>query len=350
MKDGLPRAFALLTLAVLASLVCSGTGCSVANSLLLQPTPTATATLVPTPTATYTPTHTATPTATATPTPTATATPTPTCTPTPTVEPLRLAVNLHPPQVSQGHSLWIEVLSNRAIMVTGALDERPLLFASEPDRTWAVVGVSVLAEPGAHSVQLSIADRLGASISTTVSVMVVPTDFGSEQINIPSDRLNLLDPEVLRVEAQRLDLVFAQITQQRLWQGPFIWPHNGRITSPFGMFRTYNSGQTSYHGGIDIAGEVGAPIVAANGGRVALASALQVRGRAVILDHGWGVYSGYYHLSDVLVSEGQEVAQGESIGHLGDTGLSTGAHLHWEMRVGGILVDPLEWTSRQIPE
>jgi murein DD-endopeptidase MepM/ murein hydrolase activator NlpD len=83
---------------------------------------------------------------------------------------------------------------------------------------------------------------------------------------------------------------------------------------------------------------------------VALAGPLEVRGNAVILDHGWGVYSGYYHLSEVVVAEGQLVAQGEMIGRLGNTGLSTGAHLHWEMRVGGVLVDPLEWTTRLIPE
>lgn len=340
------RALALVTLLVLLSF--SGSGCDVVTSLVLQPSPTATATLTPTATATPTPTATVTPTATATVTPTAT--PTSTSTPTPTVEPLHLALNFHPPQVSQGHTLWIEVLANRAITVTGALDERRLFFVPKPGGAWAVVGVPVVAQAGAHPVQLSVADSLGGSVSTTVSVMVAATDFGSEQIHVPPDRVNLLEPEVVREEAQRLEQVFAYLTPQQFWQGTFIWPHAGRVTSPFGIARTYNDGYKSYHGGIDIAGEAGAPVVASNHGRVALAAPLKVRGNVVILDHGWGVYSGYYHLSEILVSEGQQVAQGEMIGRVGNTGLSTGEHLHWEMRVGGVLVNPLEWTARQVPE
>jgi len=263
---------------------------------------------------------------------------------------LRLAVNFDPPQVKQGHTLLIEVLSNRAITVTGALDERRLLFVPEDGGAWAVVGVPVVAEAGAHPLQLAIVDSLGVSVSTTVSVIVVAADFGAEQIYIPADRVDLLDPELLRAEAQRLDQIFAGITPQQFWQGAFIWPYVGRVTSPFGIRRAYNNGGGSYHGGIDIAGDVGAPVVAANNGRVAFAAPLKVHGYAVILDHGWGVYSCYYHLSEILVNEGQEVVQGESIGRLGNTGLSTGAHLHWEMRISNVPVEPLEWTGRQIPQ
>jgi murein DD-endopeptidase MepM/ murein hydrolase activator NlpD len=257
---------------------------------------------------------------------------------------------LHPPQIRQGHTLWIEVLANRPVTVTGSLDDRLLAFAAQPDGAWAVMGVPVAAAPGAHAVQLSIADGLGADFSTSVPVMVVEADFGSEQIEVPPDRQSLLDPDVLRQEAQRLDEVFADVTAQRLWEGVYIWPHVGPVTSDFGMSRTYDGRQSGYHGGVDISGDVGASVVAANRGRVALAAPLQVRGHVVILDHGWGVYSGYYHLSEIVVSEGQEVSQGQLLGRLGNTGLSTGAHLHWEMRVGGILVDPVEWTTRLIPE
>jgi hypothetical protein len=342
------RALAITTLLVLASLLFFGSGCGVATSLFRQPSPTATVTLIPTATATLTATATVTPTATGTATPSPT--PAPTYTPTPTVEPLHLSLDFHPPQISQGHTLWIEVLSNREVTVTGALDERLLFFAPKPEGAWAVVGVPVLAEAGAHPVQLSVADSLGGSVSTMVSVMVVATDFGSEHVYIPPDRVDLLEPEVVRKEAQRLEQVLARITPYQLWQGTFIWPHAGRVSSPFGIARTYNAGQNSYHGGMDIAGEANAPVVASNHGQVALAAPLQVRGNAVILDHGWGVYSGYYHLSEILVSEGQQVMQGEVIGRLGNTGLSTGEHVHWEMRVGGVPVNPLEWTSRPIPE
>ncbi|MDP2952501.1 MAG: M23 family metallopeptidase, partial [Chloroflexota bacterium] len=180
-------------------------------------------------------------------------------------------------------------------------------------------------------------------VSTTAPVTVVGADLGSEEIYVSR-------PEVPEQETQRIGQVFAFVTTRQYWQGAFIWPHNGRVTSPFGMGRTYNNGWSSYHSGIDLSGDLGAPVVAAATGRVALAAPLLVQGNAVILDHGWGVFSGYYHLSEILVTEGQEVVQGELIGRIGNTGLSTGAHLHWEIRVGGVPVEPGEWTSRQIPE
>jgi murein DD-endopeptidase MepM/ murein hydrolase activator NlpD len=80
-----------------------------------------------------------------------------------------------------------------------------------------------------------------------------------------------------------------------------------------------------------------------------MAEPLQVRGEVVILDHGWGVFSGFWHLSQIDVTAGQAVDRGDIVGLVGDTGLSTGPHLHWEMRVGGVPVDPLQWTQREFP-
>jgi murein DD-endopeptidase MepM/ murein hydrolase activator NlpD len=347
-QAGLPlmrRSRPYLSLVLIVVLVASAvvaTACQVTSALLPQPSPTATLTS----TATATPTATVTPTA----TPTLTATPTVTATPTPTIEPLHLSLDLDPPQVAQGHTLVVRVTADRAITVEGALDERRLMFVHGQNLAWAVVGLPVAAKTGAHPVQLFISDSLGSTVSTTISVNVAAADFGSEQVYIPADRVGLLEPEVVAAEAQRLEQVFGVVSPQQHWRGTFIWPHLGAVTSPFGIRRSYNDGSTSYHGGIDISGDVGASVVASNGGRVAVAGPLNVRGNVVILDHGWGVYSGYYHLSEVLVGEGQQVAQGETIGRLGDTGLSTGAHLHWEMRVGGVLVDPSEWTTRLISE
>jgi len=315
-------------------------GCDVVAPLLLGPSPTATATLTSTPTAT--------PTATTTPTSTPTSTPTATCTPTPTVAPLALQVKLDPPVVSQGHTLLVEVQSNRPVAVTGTFDERPLPFVAGSDGAWALAGVPVSASTGAHSIHLTVEDGLSASVSMTVSAMVAAADFGTELIYIPPDRVDLLDSEVLRKEAQLLGEVFASITPLRSWQHGFVWPRLGSVTSAFGTLRTYNDGHQSYHGGVDIAAVSGTSVVASNSGWVVWAGPLAVRGNAVILDHGWGVFSGYYHLSSLSVSVGQRVGQSESIGLVGNTGLSTGAHLHWEMRVGGILVNPVEWTEMRV--
>lgn len=324
-------------------------GCSVLDAL--WPTirhfavPTATPTVTATATLTSTPTPTST--ATSTPTPTPTATPTP----TPTAELLSLVADVDPLMVKQGHAMVLRISANRSVSASGTFGGQPLHFVSEGNSVWAVVGVPVDARLGALPIELIVTDALGSQVLTTVSAVVVAEDFGSEVIAIPADRAELLEPQVGLEEAKRLAQVFSEPAPMRLWEGPFLWPHVGNITSPFGMWRVYNDGRrVSYHGGVDISGEVGASVVAAASGRVVLAEPLRVRGNAVILDHGLGVYSGYYHLSEIVVREGERVSQGQLIGRLGNTGLSTGAHLHWELRVGGVLVNPVEWTARRIPD
>ena len=98
-----------------------------------------------------------------------------------------------------------------------------------------------------------------------------------------------------------------------------------------------------YHEGVDFAAYGGTPVLAPAGGRVILAELLYVRGGAVIIDHGLGVYSGFYHMSDIFVSAASEVSAGTPLGAVGTTGLSTGNHLHWDLLVGGVWVDAMDW-------
>jgi len=174
----------------------------------------------------------------------------------------------------------------------------------------------------------------------------------TERIILSPEKGKLLDPALVRAENERLSQIFGTFSQQQLWEGLFRVPLQGpvRVTSAFGTRRSYSGGPpTSYHGGIDFGAEIGTPVLAAARGRVALAEELTVRGKAVIVDHGLGVFSGYYHLSEIAVEAGQEVEQGDPIGRVGSSGLSTGPHLHWEVRVGGVLVDPLQWTRQVFP-
>jgi len=122
------------------------------------------------------------------------------------------------------------------------------------------------------------------------------------------------------------------------------------VTSPFGERRSYNGGPvSSYHDGVDFGAPEGTPVYAPAAGIVVLAEPLTVRGYAVIIDHGLGIFTGYWHLSDILVEAGQQVKKGDLIAAVGNTGLSTGSHLHWELRVGGIAVDPLQWVEQEMP-
>jgi septal ring factor EnvC (AmiA/AmiB activator) len=120
----------------------------------------------------------------------------------------------------------------------------------------------------------------------------------------------------------------------------FSWPVSGPITSPFGM-RPNPLGQGfEMHPGIDIGAPMGATVTAAAGGRIIWAKPYGGYGNAIIIDHGGSTSSVYGHLSQIFVSEGQDVERGQAIGAVGCTGRCTGPHLHFEVRVNGVAVDP----------
>jgi murein DD-endopeptidase MepM/ murein hydrolase activator NlpD len=124
----------------------------------------------------------------------------------------------------------------------------------------------------------------------------------------------------------------------------------GAIRSRFGALRSYNGGPyDSFHGGVDFSGAEDRPITAPAPGVVVLAEPLTVRGNATIIDHGWGVFTGYWHQSAIQVQAGQRVETGQVIGYQGATGRVTGPHLHWEIYVGGYQVEPLTWTETSFP-
>ncbi|HWQ28535.1 MAG TPA: M23 family metallopeptidase, partial [Dehalococcoidia bacterium] len=101
---------------------------------------------------------------------------------------------------------------------------------------------------------------------------------------------------------------------------------------------------TDYHHGTDFLAQEGDPVYASADGVVAFAGPLSVRGNSVIIDHGMGVFSAYHHLSQIDVTRGQAVVAGQQVGRAGSTGLATGPHLHWEIAVRGVNVDPVLWT------
>lgn len=291
---------------------------------------------------TPTPTETATPTITSTPT----ATLTPTLTPTPTPEP---HVQTPSVELAQGNAAVLRVSGSAAsASATFAGREYPLL--PKQDGFWAVIGVAADHQPGAYPVSIVLRNTAGvalAELSATVTVLDAAYPF--ETINLAPEQSALLDPALSAQEAATRSAVFAEFTPERLWSGPFIFPVPGSISSPYGIGRSYNGGPvTSYHHGTDFPRDEGTPVAASNSGRVAYAGDLPVRGTSVIIDHGAGVFSGYHHLASAAVQAGQSVATGDLVGYVGASGLATGPHLHWEIIVDGVEVDPVLWTYSEI--
>ena len=125
----------------------------------------------------------------------------------------------------------------------------------------------------------------------------------------------------------------------------YIWPVYGRVSSNFGGRSAPKAGASTNHKGIDIAVATGTSVMATSGGKVTTAGWQSGYGYVVYIDHGNGVTSRYGHLSKILVSVGQTVSQGTVIARSGNTGNSTGPHLHFEIRVNGTAVNPLNYVN-----
>lgn len=151
--------------------------------------------------------------------------------------------------------------------------------------------------------------------------------------------LALRKPELAQIAAaRRLN------TDARGWRQRFIWPAMGRISGLFGSQRVYQGQPGAYHGGVDVAGATGTPVVAPADGVVILAAAAKpftLEGHLLMIDHGHGLNSAFLHLSRIDVKPGETVTQGQRIGAIGATGRATGPHLHWGMKWNDARIDPL---------
>lgn len=152
--------------------------------------------------------------------------------------------------------------------------------------------------------------------------------------------------ERIRKELNEAKAVYATYTDKALFEGKFILPLQSVITSAYGTARVFNGSLMSYHSGTDFRAAVGTPVVAANDGIVRIAKDRYYAGGSVVIDHGYKIFSQYYHLSQVKVKVGQKVKKGEVIALSGDTGRVTGAHLHFGIFAGGTQVDPLDFIEK----
>ena len=173
--------------------------------------------------------------------------------------------------------------------------------------------------------------------------------FPTQRIWLPPNKESLKGTDL---EFDRMDALKALKTSQKLWNGPFRRPNNGPISTIYGVRRYYNGvfANNYYHRGVDYAGYAGSPVFAAASGRIALvgreSQGFEIHGNSVGLDHVQGVITIYIHLSRIDVNEGQMVQAGQRIGAVGNTGASTGPHLHFGLYVNGQSIHPSSWFSQ----
>lgn len=177
-----------------------------------------------------------------------------------------------------------------------------------------------------------------------------PNSWEYQQITLTGTAAQI-DQQSIAEERERLFAIWQESGDVPQWHNPFQLPITSylEISSPFGARRSYNGGPyRSYHEGVDFAAYGGTAVTAPASGTVVIAELLYVRGNAVIIDHGLGIYSGFYHMSSLSVAPGDVVEQGQRIGEVGTTGLSTGNHLHWDLLVNGVWVDGQAWLAQDM--
>ncbi|HYL54781.1 MAG TPA: M23 family metallopeptidase [Gemmatimonadales bacterium] len=237
----------------------------------------------------------------------------------------------------------LAVHSDSVVDVQGTLAGQALHFEREADGFHALGGVPFGSDSAVAQIVRSYAD--GMVDTATVPLPVRRRRLPGERLRVapefarPPDSLK----ERIRLESELVDGFRERAHETpRLWHEPFLRPRPSRITSGFGTPRIFNGEVRSRHYGVDFAGELGAPVEAANRGVVALVADLYYSGTTVLIDHGAGLVTGYFHLSRVSVVPGDTVERGQVIGLVGATGRVTRSHLHWWGTYGEITVNPLD--------
>ncbi len=213
-------------------------------------------------------------------------------------------------------------------------------FFRHGDSWFSIVPVKCAAEAGNYVLTVSA----GGTVCEA-SFAVTKTDFDYQYLEIESG----IADETLNNQAAS-DEYYAAIEPLRetasaevLWDGTFMNPLGKatyKITTSFGLWRDYSTGDSERHGGVDMACPAGTPVYASNAGTVLYAGLLKLTGNTVLIEHGLGVKTWYYHMRALYVETGETVARGEQIGEVGTTGLSTGNHLHFGVSVGRVYTDP----------
>ena len=232
--------------------------------------------------------------------------------------------------------------------VRGRFNKQPIPFFKRGDgRYAALIGIDMDLPPNTYRFTASWKAG-GKVVRREYPIEVVSADFPTQTLTLPKGMVDLSPKTLARVKREkgRMRDAFSQSAPERLWTGAFIAPVKGKRQGTFGRRRILNGQPRRPHTGEDITAPIGAPVAAANGGRVVLVGDFFFNGRSVVIDHGLGLFSMYFHLSEIAVKEGERVNRGGLIGRVGASGRVTGPHLHWGARLNGARIDPFSLVNQ----
>jgi murein DD-endopeptidase MepM/ murein hydrolase activator NlpD len=249
----------------------------------------------------------------------------------------------------QGELAEVKVSGEDLAAVEGRLGSERIYFHGNAGIFSALVGADVEAKPGPAKLVLTLIDRSGARTRREVLLKIKTKAFRKEAFNVPPgfDQMTPEALEQIRREREAFARAFAAPISERLWEAPFVRPvpHEASASS-FGSRRIINGTARAPHSGTDLSSPEGTDVISTNHGRVVLIGNFFFAGGSVVLDHGGGLFTMYFHLSEFKVEEGAMVKKGDLLALSGATGRVTGAHLHWGARLANARVDPLELLSK----
>jgi murein DD-endopeptidase MepM/ murein hydrolase activator NlpD len=251
--------------------------------------------------------------------------------------------------LTQGETAAIKILSAQEV-ITANINDYQLNFEKLNDQFVTIFGIHAFHQPGLYPIHIEYLDQRNNKL-TIDQFIIIQSGFYVSDPALYVDP-STLDPSFTEPEEDLLRELTANTTPTKYWDGLFVPPVDEPICikSWFGNRRSYNDGPfDKYHTGVDYGVCANLNVYAPAAGTVVFSGPLAIRGNATIIDHGLGVYSGFWHQESTNVKVGDFVEQRQLIGTIGNTGRSTGPHLHWELITNGIQVNPLDWLINEYP-
>ena len=258
-----------------------------------------------------------------------------------------LKVEASPARPKQGDIVFVTVRASGPLS-TATLSDGKHEIELEPGGDGRIfrglLGIDFESAVGRRTLEVEAWDAAGETIRASRTLDVVSGRFPTQQLKVAPAYVEPPEEELPRIAADREEVarVWAASDKDRLFGGPFRMPVTSEAHGSFGVRRVFNGKPRSSHDGVDLPAPEGTPVVAPARATVALAGDLYFSGGTVILDHGRGLFTTYFHLSAIDVKAGDALAAGQRVGAVGATGRATGPHLHWGARLHRARVNPLD--------
>ena len=250
----------------------------------------------------------------------------------------------------QGKIIVIKITSAEAIsQVKGKfLSQNFPLFKSSDDSFKGIIGIPIGQKPGYYNLNLIVTNKNGQVNDFSQKIKVEKTKFPLTTFRLKPSKDKLRSRAIIYNEWPIIEKNLLVKMPEQKWFGSFILPVNGRVSQGFGHSQIINGKRGGTHKGMDVAVPTGTRIVAPNDGKIVFTENMQAFGGTLVIDHGQGIQTLYFHLSKFLVNGGDYVKKGEPIALSGNSGISSGPHLHWGMSVHNLRVDPMQWVNYEI--